>query len=63
MPLAVLLPLIPSFIKAGGDLYKFIVDIRTAAKQTGEWDDSHETLFQDYVATLAASPQWQPDHE
>jgi hypothetical protein len=55
-----ILAMLPSLIAAGKDIYKMVSEIRTAAKQSGEWTDAHEAEFQSLLDTAAKAPHWQP---
>lgn len=55
-----MLTLLPSLITAGKDLFKMISEIRSAAKQSGEWTDEHEAEFQKLLTEAADKPHWKP---
>jgi hypothetical protein len=53
-----MLTLLPSLITAGKDLFKMISEIRTAAKQNGEWTEAHEADFQKLLEEAASKDHW-----
>lgn len=59
--IALVLANLPSILKAGGAVVSFISGIRDAAKQTQQWDATHEAAFQQLLANASAQPEWQPD--
>jgi len=61
MPIAILLTYLPTFIKGGEALWDFVVKLRTAAQQSGEWDQAHEEQFQAALIAQGQAPESQPD--
>ena len=61
MPIATILSLAPSVIKAGSDLWQFISKIRETAKQSGEWTDADEAAFQAKLDGASNQDHWKPE--
>ena len=65
LALLALLPTIVSGVSSGISAVKngiaLISAIREAAKQSGDWDESHEALFQEALLATKSDPAWQPD--
>ena len=61
MPIALILTYLPQIIQAGESVYDFIVSLRTAANQSGEWTNEAEQTFRDYLRTLADTRAQTPD--
>ena len=59
--IALILANLPTIISAGEAGYKFVMSVRSAAQQSGEWTDAQETAFQASLTAEACDPAWQPD--
>ena len=52
---------LPAIISAGEAGYKFIMSVRSAAQQSGEWTAAVEAEFKAKLAAEVVDPAWQPD--
>lgn len=62
---ATILPIVianlPAIVKLGESGINFILNLRRAAIQTGEWTAEAEAAFQSDLMQDALAPEWQPD--
>lgn len=60
---AAIVPLIPSILKLGASGINFINDLRTTAKQSGEWTPEAETSFLESLLAYGQKTAWKTDAE
>lgn len=56
----VLIPMLPTITTGVESLISFIMSVRTACKQTGEWTDDIETKFRGALLVLGKDPAYLP---
>ncbi len=61
MPIAAILPFIPQMIEAGKGLWAFVVEVRKAASQTGEWTRELEAQFLAKIEAANDADHWMPE--
>lgn len=54
---------LPSILSGINSMVQWVQNLRAAAKQSGEWDETQEQAYQAWVLRLNDSEHWKTDAE
>ena len=63
MLLPIVLQYLPTIETGAEHLWAWVMSVRAAAQQSGEWSDENETQFRSALQASGKDPAYQPDKQ